>query len=93
MGNQPALDINKLLNVPTSLNNLKTKVNDLDVFKLKTVPVELRKLSYIEDKEVVKNTKINRLKTKTKTKNLETKMCFYKIHYYYIIDYNFVEFI
>ena len=25
------LDINKLKNVPTSLNNLKTKVNDLDV--------------------------------------------------------------
>ena len=31
------LDINKLTNVSTSLNNLKTKVNDLDVGKLKTV--------------------------------------------------------
>ena len=37
------LDINKLTNVPTSLNNLKTKVDDLDVGKLKTVPVELKK--------------------------------------------------
>ena len=36
------LDINKLVNVPTSLNNLKTKVDDLDVGKLKTVPVDLR---------------------------------------------------
>ena len=36
------LDINKLTNVPTSLNNLKTKVDDLDVGKLKTVSVDLR---------------------------------------------------
>ena len=35
------LDINKLINVPTSLSNLKTKAYDLDVFKLKTVPVDL----------------------------------------------------
>ena len=35
------LDINKLTNVPTSLNNLKTKVNDLDVGKLQTVPVDV----------------------------------------------------
>ena len=34
------LDINKLVNVPTSFNNLKTKSDDLDVGKLKTVPVE-----------------------------------------------------
>ena len=32
------LDINKLINVPTSLNNLKTKVDDLDVDMLKAVP-------------------------------------------------------
>ena len=37
------LDINKLVNVPTSLNNLKTEVNGLDVGKLKTVPVYLKK--------------------------------------------------
>ena len=34
------LDINKLVNVPTSLNNLKAKVHDLDVGKLKAVPVD-----------------------------------------------------
>ena len=39
------LDINKLVNVPTSLNNLKTKVDDLNVDKLKTVLVDLNKLS------------------------------------------------
>ena len=31
------LDINKLVNVPTSLNNLITKVDDLDVGKLKAL--------------------------------------------------------
>ena len=39
------LDINKLVNVPTSLNNLKTKVDDLDVAKFKTVLLDLKKLS------------------------------------------------
>ena len=34
------LDINKLVKVPTSLNNLKTKVDDLDVGELKTVRLE-----------------------------------------------------
>ena len=58
------LDINKLVNVPTSLNNLKTKIDDLDVGKLKTAPVDLKKLSDVVDNEVVKNTKFNSLKTK-----------------------------
>ena len=35
------IDINKLVNVPTTLNNLKTKVDDLDVGKLKNVSVDL----------------------------------------------------
>ena len=39
------LDINKLVNLPTSLNNLKTKADDLDVSKSKTVPVDLKKCS------------------------------------------------
>ena len=58
------LHINKLTNIPTSLNNLKTKVNDLDIGKLKTVPVGLKKLSDVVDNEVIKNTKFNTLKTK-----------------------------
>ena len=37
--------ITKLMNVPTSLNNLETKVDDLGVGKLKAVPVDLKKLS------------------------------------------------
>ena len=39
------LDVNKLTNIPTSLNNIKTKVDDLDVVKLKTFPVDLKTLS------------------------------------------------
>ena len=38
------LDINKQVNVPTSLNNSKTNVEDLDVGKLKIVPMDLKKL-------------------------------------------------
>ena len=57
--------INKLVNVPTNLNNLKTKgkVDGLDVGKLKTVPVDLKKLSDVVYNEVVKNTKFSTLKT------------------------------
>ena len=53
-----------MVNVPTSLNNLKTKVDDLDVRKLKFVPVDLKKLSDIVHNEVVKNIQFNTLMTK-----------------------------
>ena len=66
------LDINKLTNVPSSLNNLKNKVNDLDVAQLKTFLVDLKKLSDIVHNEVIKNTKFNTLKTKAN--NLENKI-------------------
>ena len=39
------LYINKLLDVPTSWTNLKTKVDDVDVVELKTVPVHLKNVS------------------------------------------------
>ena len=38
------LDINELVNFPTGLNTLETKVDDLDVAKLNTVPADLKKL-------------------------------------------------
>ena len=37
------LDINKPVHVPTSFNNLKRKVDDLDGGKCKTVPIDLKK--------------------------------------------------
>ena len=62
----------KLINISTSPNNLKRKVDGLDVAKLKTVPVDLKKLSDVVDNEVVKNTIFNTLKTKVN--NLERKI-------------------
>ena len=56
--------VNKLTNIPTSVNNLKTKIDDLNVGNLKTVPVNLKKLSDTVGNEVVKNTKFNTLKSK-----------------------------
>ena len=58
------MDINKLGNLPTSLNNLKAKVNDLDFGILKTVPADLKKLSDVVANEVVKDAKFKTLKTK-----------------------------
>ena len=49
------------------MNNLKTKVDDLYVGKLKTVPIDLKKLSV--DNQVVKNTKFSTLKTKVNKLN------------------------
>ena len=62
--------VNKLFYVPSSLNNLKTKVEGLDVGKLKTVPADLKKLSDVVDNEVVKNKKYT---LKTKVSSLEKK--------------------
>ena len=55
------LGINKLANVPTSLNSLKPKVDDLDIGKLKTVPV-----GDVVYNEVVKKNKIEHTKDKSK---------------------------
>ena len=60
------LDIKKLFNVPTSLNNLKINVNDLYVGKLKNVPVDLKKLSDVVPNKVVKNSKDKNTKGKSK---------------------------
>ena len=65
------LEINKLVYVPTGLNNSKTKI-DIHVFELKTVPVDLKKLSNEVTKEVVKKTVYN--KPNTKVNNLENKI-------------------
>ena len=51
------VDINKLVNVSTSLYNLKIRVDDLDIHDLKN-------LRDVVNKEVVKNTKFNKLNIK-----------------------------
>ena len=57
-------NLNKFVDVPTILNNLKTKVDDFDIGKLKKLLVNLKKLSDVVDSEVVKNTNFSALKTK-----------------------------
>ena len=66
------LNIAKLINVLSTLNNLKIKVDNLDVGKLKTFPLDLKKLSDVVANEVVKNTKFNTLKAKVNS--LEKKI-------------------
>ena len=58
------LDIIKLTNDPTSLNNLKTKISYSDAGPLITIPVGLKRLSDIVDNELFKNAKFNTLQKK-----------------------------
>ena len=64
--------MNNLVNVLNDLNNLKAKAGDLDVDKLKTAPVNLKKLNDEVSKEVVKNTKFNKLNTRVN--NIENEI-------------------
>ena len=61
-----------MVKVPTGLNNLKTKINDLDVVKLKIIPIDLEKMSNLVDKNVVKKAVYDTLNTKVY--NLEEKI-------------------
>ena len=63
------LHIDKLVNAPSSLNNLRAKLDDLDVEKLKTAPVDFKELSDVVSNEVVKKTKNSKLNLKVN--NLE----------------------
>ena len=54
--------------MPTSLSNLKSKVDKLDVAKLESFPVGLRKLSAVVKNDVVKKDVYN-----AKIKNIEAK--------------------
>ena len=58
------LGINKKVHVTTSFNNVKTNIDDLDVGKLKTVPVDLKQINHAVKNEVVKNTEFITLTTK-----------------------------
>ena len=51
---------------------MKAEVDKLDVGKLKTGPIDLKKLSDVVNKEVVKNTKLNKINTKVN--KLDKKM-------------------
>ena len=58
----------------SDLNDLKTKVDDLDVGKSKTVPIDLKRLSDVVSKEVMKKTVYNKLNTKVNSLNKKSLM-------------------
>ena len=66
------LYINILVNLPAGLNDLEIKVDDLDVGKLKTPPIDLKKFSDVVSKKVVKERVYNKLNTKVNS--LEKKI-------------------
>ena len=82
------LDVNKLVNLPISLNNIKTKVVDLDVGKLKVVPIDLKNRSDAVKDEVFKNTKYNTLQKKVIELDKKTRNATTSIH---INQYNTVK--
>ena len=61
-----------MVNVATGLNDFERKLDDLDVGKLKTVPIEVKKLNDVVHKKVPKNARINKLNTKVN--NSENKI-------------------
>ena len=70
-GEVDKLGINKMVkiisnNLKTSLNKSKTKVGDLDLGKLKTFPIDLKKLSDVVNYQIVENTKLLTIKDKSK---------------------------
>ena len=63
----------------TNLANLKTEVDTLDTDKLKTVPVDLSKLSNVVKNEVIKKTEHNKLVNKVN--NIDTSRFLLKTKY------------
>ena len=53
-----------MVTVPTGLYDLKIKVDDLDIGKLQTAPIDYKRLSDVMSKEIAKYTKYNTLNTK-----------------------------
>ena len=63
----------------TNLSNLKTEVGKLDIGKLKTVPVDISKLSNVVKNEVIKKTEYNKLVNKVN--NIDTSDFVLKTNY------------
>ena len=55
-----------MINIRNIFSNFK-KINELDVGEIKTVPIDLKRLSDVMNKEIVKNTKFDALNTKVNT--------------------------
>ena len=67
------VDVNSFA-LQSNLASLKTEVDKIDADKLKTVPVDLAKLSKVVKNDVIKKTEYNKLVTKVD--NIDTKNFF-----------------
>ena len=61
--NVPHVDVNSFA-LKSNIAGLKSEIDKIDADKLKTVPVDLAKLSSVVKNDVVKKTDYNRLVTK-----------------------------
>ena len=64
------LNIYRLVNVPSNSSNLKTNVDHLDIDKLTTVPIVLKKISDLKEKK--RCSKFNKLNVKADNLKNET---------------------
>ena len=64
-------DMNKLVNFLSDFNNLKRKVDEIDIDKLKILPLDLKNLSNVVSREVLEKTLYN--KVNLKVNNLESR--------------------
>ena len=63
------IDIDKFKNIPYNSRNLKRKIEEIDVYRLVPVPVDLNKLS-----DVVKNDTVEKDVYDAKIKDIEDKI-------------------
>ena len=57
-------DMNKLVNFLSDFNNLKRKVDEIDIDKLKILPLDLKNLSNVVSREVLEKTLYNKVNLK-----------------------------
>ena len=63
------LDINNLVNVPNGLNKLNSKVHDLGFDKLKTVPMDLKKIKWCSEQRSCDKNSVQQTEFKSKLYN------------------------
>ena len=57
-------DMSKLVNFLSDFNNLKRKVDEIDIDKLKILPLDLKNLSNVVSREVLEKTLYNKVNLK-----------------------------
>ena len=67
-------DMNKLVNFLSDFNNLKRKVDEIDIDKLKILPLDLKNLSNVVSREVLEKTlydKVNLKVNNSESRNVD----------------------